>query len=500
MPKKMLSKSKYLNGLQCLKYLWLLYNDPGKIPAFDASTLRIFDQGHQVGELAGQLFPDGITIPSNDFMGNIKLTKKLLAERKPLFEPGFYQDNLFSRLDILNPAGDDAWDIIEVKSSTSVKDVNLHDVSFQRHCAVKTGLKINRCFLAVVNNKYVKHGDINPFEYFTVHDITDKVNQAAQGIEERIEEMFKVIALPACPEMRLGEYCNSPYDCPVTLCSAGLPEGNIFDLYRGGKKCYQMFYDGILKVEDIPADYKLSEAQQIQKECAISGTPHIDKKAVREFLSRIKSPVYYLDFETINPVIPLFEGTRPYQRIPFQYSLHKVTGNETKHYSFLAEGQEDPRPALLRQLKKEIGTKGSILTYNQSFEEGVIREMAEVFPEYAEWAAAIYPRMLDLLQPFQSFSYYHPAQHGSASIKKVLPAVTGKGYSDLTIAEGDAASSAFLTVTFGETSEQERLQVRRDLEKYCGLDTEGMIWIVDELKKLSGEKNQTGVQQRLFEL
>ena len=199
-------------------------------------------------------------------------------------------------------------------------------------------------------------------------------------------------------------------------------------------------------------------------------------------------------------MIPLFEGTRPYQRIPFQYSLHKVTGNETKHYSFLAEGQEDPRPALLRQLKKEIGTKGSILTYNQSFEEGVIREMAEVFPEYAEWAAAIYPRMLDLLQPFQSFSYYHPAQHGSASIKKVLPAVTGKGYSDLTIAEGDAASSAFLTVTFGETSEQERLQVRRDLEKYCGLDTEGMIWIVDELKKVSGEKKQTGVQQRLFEL
>ena len=431
-------------------------------------------------------------------MGNIKLTKKLLAERKPLFEPGFYQDNLFSRLDILNPAGNDAWDIIEVKSSTSVKDVNLQDVSFQRHCAVKAGLKINRCFLAVVNNKYVKHGDINPFEYFTVHDITDKVDQAAQGIEQRIDEMFRIIAAPACPEMRIGEYCNSPYDCPVTLCSAGLPESNIFDLYRGGKKCYQLFYDGILKVEDIPADYKLSEAQQIQKECALSSAPHIDKKAVREFLSRIKSPVYYLDFETISPVIPLFDGTRPYQRIPFQYSLHKVTGKETRHYSFLAEGKDDPRPALLKQLKKEIGTKGSILTYNQSFEEGVIREMAEVFPEYAEWAETIYPRILDLLQPFQSFSYYHPAQHGSASIKKVLPAVTGKGYSDLAIAEGEAASSAFMTVTFGEATEQERLQVRSDLEKYCGLDTEGMIWIVDELKKLSGEKQPTGVQQRLF--
>ena len=148
-------------------------------------------------------------------------------------------------------------------------------------------------------------------------------------------------------------------------------------------------------------------------------------------------------------------------------------------------------------MKKEIGTKGSILTYNQSFEEGVIREITEVFPEYAEWSEAIYPRMLDLLQPFQSFSYYHPEQHGSASIKKVLPALTGKGYSDLAIAEGEAASSAFLTVTFGEAAEAERLQVRRDLEKYCGLDTEGMIWIVDALKKATDGKKQIGVQGRL---
>ncbi|MGP8078983.1 MAG: DUF2779 domain-containing protein [Dehalococcoidales bacterium] len=494
MPKKLLSKSKYLSGLQCLKYLWLLYNDPGKIPEFDDSTLRIFEQGHQVGELARKLFPDGIDISSADFNGNLKLTKKLLPSRKPLFEPGFYQDNLFSRLDILNPAGDDTWDIVEVKSSTSVKDVNLHDVSFQRLCCEKAGLKINRCFVAVVNNKYVRQGEISPAEYFTIHDITDKVDRIAEGIEERIEEMFKVISAPTCPEIRIGEYCTSPYDCPVTLCRENL---GIFDLYRGGKKCYQMYYDGILKVEDIPSDYKLSEPQQIQQACAISGTPHIDKKAVREFLKKIKSPVYYLDFETISPVIPLFDGTRPYQRIPFQYSLHKVTGKETEHYSFLAKGRDDPRPALLKQLKKDIGTKGSILTYNQSFEEGVIEEMAGVFPEYTGWAAVVCSRMLDLLQPFQSFSYYHPLQHGSASIKKVLPAVTGKGYNDLAIAEGEAASSAFLAVTFGEASEAERLQVRQDLEKYCGLDTEGMIWIVDELKKVSGQTKQIGVQGRL---
>jgi hypothetical protein len=309
MSRKLLSKSKYLNGLQCLKYLWLLYNAPESIPEFDASTLRIFDQGHLVGELAKKLFPGGIDIPDEDFSGNLRLTKQLLAKRKPLFEPGFYQDNLFSRLDILNPVGEDAWDIIEVKSSTSVKDVNLHDISFQRLCCQKAGLKINRCFLAVVNNQYVKHGEINPAEYFAMHDITDDVNLVAEGIEERIQEMLVAIASPTCPEIPIGEYCNSPYDCPVTLCREHLPKSNIFDLYRGGKKCYQMYYEGIMKVSDIPDDYKLGHSQQIQKACEISGVPHIEKEAIREFLSEIISPVYYLDFETISPVIPLFDGT-----------------------------------------------------------------------------------------------------------------------------------------------------------------------------------------------
>jgi len=398
-----------------------MYNSPESIPEFDASTQRIFDQGHQVGELAKKLFPGGIDILAEDFSGNLRSTKQLLAKRKPLFEPGFYQDNIFSRLDILNPVGENEWDIIEVKSSTSVKDVNLHDVSFQRLCCQKAGLNINRCFLAVVNNQYIKHGEINPAEYFAMHDITDDVNKVAEGMEERIQEMFAAIASPTCPEIRIGEYCNSPYDCPVTMCREHLPEGNIFDLYRGGKKCYQMYYDGILKVGDIPDDYKLGQSQQIQKACEITGIPHIEKEAIREFLSEIISPVYYLDFETISPVIPLFDGTRPYQRIPFQYSLHKVDKKGTAHYSFLAEGKEDPRPALLTQLKEEIGTRGSILTYNQSFEQGVLREMAEDFPDCAEWVEKIIGRMIDLLKPFRDFSYYHPGQHGSASIKKVLP-------------------------------------------------------------------------------
>jgi len=211
--------------------------------------------------------------------------------------------------------GKDAWDIIEVKSSTSVKDENLHDVSFQRHCCEKSGLKINRCFLAVINNQYVRRGEIDPVELFTVQDVTDQVNQFAEGIEDRIKKMMVTISSASCPEVRIGEYCNAPYDCPVTICREGLPENTIFDLYHGGKKCYQLYYDGILKMEDIPANFELNRSQQIQSP-AKSAEFLISISRPSGNLCKYKISVHYLDFETISPAIPLFDGTRPYQRIP----------------------------------------------------------------------------------------------------------------------------------------------------------------------------------------
>ena len=144
--RRLLSKSKYLSGLQCPRYLWLLFNDKGKVPVPDISTQHVFDEGHRIGELAKRLFPDGIDISSDDFSGNLNNTRELLKVRKPLFESGFYVDGYFSRLDVLYPVGDGTWDIYEVKGSTSVKDINIHDVSFQRHCAQKAGLEIRKCF------------------------------------------------------------------------------------------------------------------------------------------------------------------------------------------------------------------------------------------------------------------------------------------------------------------------------------------------------------------
>lgn len=484
----MLSKSRYLNGLQCLKLLWIATNEPERIPGPDAVTQHIFDQGHLVGELAKKLFPGGIDVPTDNFMGNIAQSKALLKKRKPLFEAGILSGKIYSRVDILNPVNEDEWDIIEVKSSTSVKDVNLHDVSFQKLCWENSGLKIRKCFLAYINNQYVRNGEINPAELFTIQDISDEVEAAGEGLRDRIAQMLEVIGAPSCPQMSIGPHCSDPYDCALTECWEGLPEHNVFTLYYGGKKCHELYSSGVLDIAGIPAGYKLNDKQRIQHDCVVSGTPYVDKEAVREFLAGLQYPLYYLDFETFGTAIPLFDATRPYQNVPFQFSLHvqESSSGDVKHFLFLAEGKRDPRPELLKSLKSIIGDSGCIIAYNKSFEENVLLESGKAFPEYTDWTEEVVSRLLDLIVPFRSFHYYHPSQKGSASLKSVLPAITGHGYEDMPIAKGDDASLAFLTITFEDMPADEVARVREELLAYCKMDTEAMVRIIKRLEEISG--------------
>jgi len=323
---------------------------------------------------------------------------------------------------------------------------------------------------------------------FTIEDVTDEVNEYSEDLEDRITQMLEIIDSPFLPEGFIGPHCSNPYDCPLTECWEGLPEHNVFTLYYGGKKSYELYNNGIFDITSIPPDYKLNDKQLIQCDSVINSETYIDKAAISEFLAELEYPLYYLDFETFATAIPLFDGVRPYQNIPFQFSLHvqEAPGSKPDHFEFLAEGKDDPRPALLRELQKAIGDSGSIVVYNQSFEKRVLRELGETFTEYAEWCDTVIDRIADLIIPFRSFHYYNPDQKGSASLKKVLPAVTGSGYEDMNIARGDDASLAFLSITFDELPAEEVEQMRTDLLKYCGLDTEGMVRIVEQLVDMTG--------------
>jgi hypothetical protein len=282
----------------------------------------------------------------------------------------------------------------------------------------------------------------------------------------------------------IGPHCDDPYTCPLhDRCWAFLPESNVLKLYRGTKKGFQLLGRGITNLQDIPDDVPLTDSQEIQVTAARTGKPHIDRAAIRTFLRQLEYPISYLDFETFGTAIPLFDGVRPYQQVPFQFSLHVVRSPvaEPEHFGFLADGKGDPRPEFMRQLRAVLPEAGSVVAYNAQFELNRLEECCEALPEFNPWLRGVEKRVVDLLLPFRRFRYYHPAQQGSPSMKAVLPALTGQGYGDLVIQEGNTASLEFLRVTYGDVSEQERQRVRRQLEDYCGRDTEGMVRIVERL-------------------
>ena len=486
-----LSKSTLLMGRQCSKLLWFRYNAKDQIPAPDEGQQAVFDQGHEVGELAKQLFPGGIEIDTapGDFDGAIRRTQEALKQRRPIYEATFSHGGGYARADILVPVAGGAWDLVEVKSTTSLKDeVHLPDIAFQAFVLTGSGIKLRKCFLAHINNEFVRHGPIDPQKFFTLAEVTQPVSALSRDIADQIDAMQRVIGAKSHPDIKIGPHCDSPYTCALhDRCWSFLPEASVFTLYRGGQKAFGLLERGIQKIADIPADVELTDNQSIQRAAVLAGQPHIDRPALAAFLGQLEYPVSYLDFETIGTAIPLFDGSSPYQQIPFQYSLHIVRqpGAAPEHFSHLAEGTADPRPEFMRHLVENLPAAGSVVTYNASFETSRLEECCALLPDYQPWLRKLKPRIVDLLLPFRGFRYHHPDQNGSNSMKAVLPALTGSGYENLTIQEGGTASREFLRVIYGEVTDAERHRVRQALEEYCALDTLGMVQIVNALTKLS---------------
>jgi hypothetical protein len=450
---RMISKSKYLAGLQCPKLLWTHYNDKAQLPETGAATQAIFDQGHEVGRLAQSLFPGGTEVAwSDDFGAMLRSTQDMLAPRRPLYEATFGAAGVFARADILNPVEDGCWDVIEVKSSTKVKDVNLNDVAVQRYCYEAAGVPVRKCYLMHINNQYVRHGAVDAQGLLTAEDVSDTVAKILPTVAPKIAEMQQVLAQETCPVVEVGPHCDNPYSCPLK------------------EQCW---------AERWEAEAAVQPANELRCDCL----------AVRRFMDGLVYPLHLLDFETFMTAIPRFDNSRPYRQIPFQFSLHVVEtlDQPPKHHSWLWDGVGDPRSIMLAELRKVIGATGSVMAYNKTFEERCIKESAAAFPEHAEFVADLMTRMVDLANPFRSHAVYQSMQQGRWSLKVVLPAYTRKGYDDLAIGDGGTASAEFMRVMFADADPADREKVRRNLEEYCSLDTSGML---DLLRYLEGMSNR----------
>jgi len=465
----------------------MIFNQPEKKRKMTLADEYKMKEGQIVGEFAKHLFPDGVNIPVEDHSETLRKTKEFLKKKKVLFEAGFHANNCFSRADILVPVGDE-WDLIEVKSSKRLKDINIHDVAFQKHLIETSGVRIRKCFLTHLSNEYIRKGELEVEKLYVKEDITPEVESILEETKNKIANMFKIISLKEAP--KAGVFLPKVIKDGVhNCCNDGcldLPENHVFCLYRGKKLAAELYEKNIKQIKEIPEDYKLTDKQKIQRECEIDGKTHLNKEKLREFLGTLQYPLYYLDFETFTKAIPMFDGLKPHAQVPFQFSLHVVRkeGVEPKHFEYLYDGESDPRKEFLFELQKVLGNKGSIVVYNKSFEIARLKELTEYFPEHAEWNNAVLKRIIDLLVPFREFSFYNPSQQGSASLKAVFPAITGKSYDDMEIRDGFTASIEFLRMTYEGCGEEEKRKIRENLLNYCELDTLAQVEIVNELKNL----------------
>jgi hypothetical protein len=495
-----LSKSSFGAGLQCSKRLWIEKNDQGLVPQPSTFQQAVFDQGHEVGGWSHRLYPDGVLLSGElDFKAHLETSRNALASKKPLFEPAFAIPGAYARADILVPVETDGWDLLEVKSASNVwesdgqiKAVYLQDIAFQVYVYRNAGLDIQRSYLVFLNRDYVRNGTVGPHKLFRREDVTDRVESMLASIPGQLATLSEMLLSPTAPEVAISPHCFAPYDCClIGHCWKHVPVDNVFTLTRAGARAWMWWEAGVIRVADLPENEKFSAKQSIQITVERTHEPHVDAVVIKQFLEGLRYPLHFLDFETTMPAVPMFDGCRPYAQVPFQFSLHlqKSPGGELTHLEFLADGSGDPRPGFLCALQASLGPEGSIVSYNSSFETSRLRELASKFPEHADWInlALVRFKHADLLQPFRSFALYHPDQHGSASIKSVLPAFTGLGYDDLAIQEGGTASNQFLRLLKGIVPSPEIPSLRDQLSKYCERDTVAMVKLVEKLHMIANQ-------------
>ena len=482
-----LSKSLYTRGLQCHKSLYFHKYRPELRSEPTPELEALWKSGHEVGDFAHMLFPGGVIVPFDGLTKEEQLAKtreEIDRGTKAIYEATFSFDDVFVKADII-VRNRGYWDLYEVKSSTSVKEHYWDDVAVQYYVLSGCGLPINKAYLVHINNGYVRDGDIVPEELFVLQDITGIVKDKQASIPEELAAM-RAMLRGRMPEIDIGPHCEDPYPCDfMDHCWQHVPEHSVFSLRGRGIDQWELYRQGIIKLQDVPLD-SLNLMQRMQTEYFLDRKSHADPAKIREFLKKVRYPVCFFDFETFGSGIPLFDGTRPYQQVPFQYSLHRIDaeGEEARHFEYLARPGVDPRKEIAEKLVAEIPERACVIAYNMGFEKQVLRALGESIPKLRKRLNAVTVGMIDLMEPFKRRDIYDWRMNGSYSLKSVLPVlVPGMTYKDLEISDGAMASEAYFTMeSIADSAELSRL--RAALLEYCKQDTLGLVRLLEKMRAM----------------
>lgn len=491
-----LTKTDFKEYLICPKWLWVKKKKPELYVEGEMSLFleKLIKDGYEVEGYAQKLFPDGTEI-TGDKPTLIAKTNNLLQEHKTMFQATFQTENgLFAKVDVLSFNNEtQKWDLYEIKASSEIKtDLqhnHLKDITFQTITAKESGVDVGNSYIIHINKEYRRNGDINPSELFIIEDVTDKVQADKENVRLEINEALSLfskeeVSIDGCECLYKshGQRCDS-----FELFNPSVPKYSVHHIV-GGKKLQSLLDDNILDVKDIPDDFDLTDIQRGKVVLQKSGKPLIDTNSIRGTLSNLTFPLYFLDYETFGKPYPVLDGYKTNQQIVFQVSLHIVQENgDIEHCEYLGNDFETSTTGLLEMMREKIGPTGSVIVWNEGFEKGRNKELAEIHPEYADFLEDINRRVYDLMLVFKK-DYLHPDCFGSASIKKVLPVLLPElSYKNLEIQDGTMALSEWERSTKDGVSSTERESIRENLLKYCKLDTLAMVEIWKVLKKTVSE-------------
>lgn len=501
-----LSKSRFQMGLQCSKALYYACYHPDLADAPSELMTATQKNGDMVGRLAHDMFPGGVLIDEDYYDRNNAMahTQQAMSENAPaIFEATFMHNNVLVKNDILQNNGDGTYDLIEVKSATSLKNQNITDVAVQLNVLEGAGIKVRNAYLMRLNPKYVYNGGEHDLDQlFVKDDITDIAKKYARvEVKHDLKRMHNVLRNHGRePKCDIGKQCTTPFQCSFyRQCHENLPEHPITELPRlSDKLMTRLQKDNIMAIKDIPEGYGLSEAQEKVRQVVLSNDVKVDPSVKKEFRS-LNYPLHFLDFETMQTVVPEYKGTRPYQQIPFQWSDHIMNepDAEVSHEEFLHQKPgKDPRKYFVESLLKTVEKdEGHIVVYSD-FEKSRLQELARDYPQYDTRIAKVIDRLYNLEKTVRT-SVSHPDFKGKTSIKYVLPAVVKENdYKGLSIGNGGVAMTRYRQAINGEIPQEEASQVYKDLLVYCGVDTMSMVKVFNALKDIKTVKKDYKDKQK----
>jgi hypothetical protein len=489
-----LTKSKYLAGLQCEKRVWLQCRRPKLATPPDAARRALFAMGTEVGARAQRLFPGGVLVREGpaQHARAVRRTQELLADAvvPAIFEAAFEYADVRIRVDVLERLGDGRVGLREVKSSTRLKEEHVEDLAVQHFVLEGSGIDVASTELIHVNREYTRgEGDIDWAGFFARVECGAEVEASLDELAGRVEAMAAIVAQEEPPRVEPGPRCGSPHSCEFwDHCTRRKPPDWIFFLPRlRPARFADLQRCGYERICDIPSRVTLTALQSRVRDVLRSGCPFVSD-GLAAVLEPLTGAAWFLDFEAMNPAIPLYAGTRPFEVIPFQWSLHHLDRDgQLEHHEFLAEGQGDPRRGLAESLLRTLAADQAPIAVYSSYERTQLNALAELFPDLAESLDSITRRLVDLLRIIRA-DVYHPAFGGSFSLKTVAPAlVSGFDYGGLgEVREGGAASAAFLRIACGQAEPDEEARLRRDLLAYCAHDTLALVELYRALREMAG--------------